>query len=276
MHWSSKHGYCVVELTGSVCRYLGPFEGVRLIQRIRAMGGVCSRLDVAVDADGPRESIIARAIEASRAGELVGARVWQPIEQFGLRGVRTGYGVTFGRRGDAGSGRYVRVYDKGLETGHVPEGQWERWEAEFSGDAAQEAACELFGEDNDAMFDAERAFGMAFGAAQFRVPGGRLSRRALSPWFEKLTAGHKLVRVVASRSQSTYDGWRQWLVTSVAPKLYTLADMFDVEPGRLLEVLVGSVEASRGAMSSQVILEALAVGPPGGCNDRRCDLPGPA
>jgi hypothetical protein len=73
----------------------------------------------------------------ARAGDVVGYRRYLPC--FPIRDIRTGElegaSCNFGRRGANGSGRYTRIYDKGLESHGL--NNCIRCEVEFSGDYAK-------------------------------------------------------------------------------------------------------------------------------------------
>ena len=100
----------------------------------RAFCGVCKRIDVFLDDYN-------KAISPSGLHSLIkrrdysGLRKWH-IAQTGDPGRLTHDEVSFGRRGEKGSGKYIRVYDKALESNG--ERDCIRWEVEFTQEKAQQ------------------------------------------------------------------------------------------------------------------------------------------
>ncbi len=126
-----------VELNGNALASITGDESVELLRWL-LMGRKCTRIDVRLDwqcPDGERIGLIDLATASCRGDELCRARRWKPHED--MSGTeRVGHGLYIGRRGKDGSGRYLRIYDKGLETGERPTGTWERYEVEHTQEVA--------------------------------------------------------------------------------------------------------------------------------------------
>ncbi|MEM6674726.1 MAG: replication initiation factor domain-containing protein [Planctomycetota bacterium] len=237
--WGSRAGSketCCVDLTGGALAELDPHARIELCRRL-ARGARVTRLDVAVDAFDPEcVGLIAAATAGCAAGELCGARIWEPREAFSC-GERVAYGLNLGRRGRDGSGRYVRAYDKGLEQRTLPEGRWERFEVEFSGDCANEVAVAVLDSG-----DWERAaFERACGAVGWREVNGRseLGRRPVVEWWEKWCEGYTPQSTTEKRRRTSLDRYTAWLRDTVLPTVRRLALQADQSMAGVIETLIG-------------------------------------
>ena len=106
---------------------------LQLMHDLEALGVKCTRIDLAAD-DFTRKRLVMDVIhQAATAGHVVGFRCYDPRRP--LKNMQTGQlaGDTayFGKRGNHGSGRYVRFYDKGLESNGEVDSI--RYEVELSG-----------------------------------------------------------------------------------------------------------------------------------------------
>jgi DNA relaxase NicK len=134
VQWGHDSDLCMVEIPGSVLgEMFDAEERVRVLRELVRMGLRATRLDVAIDFIGLDCHLYEKALASCHARELTGARRFKPTEEYGS-GEVVGRTLYIGLRGNLGSGRMVRCYDKGLETGLSEQaGEWERWEAEFTG-----------------------------------------------------------------------------------------------------------------------------------------------
>lgn len=216
-------GICCVDVPGSA------LDGMDGLDRITfcvdfSLGGRVTRLDLAVDAhheDGV--GLIDAAIASATGGELVGSRTWEPRIKF-KSGEIVAYGVNFGQRGKDGSGRYIRVYDKGLEQGDAPLGQHERFEVEFTKDCASEVAADVFSCSSGWE---ERAWNRVNGAIGFYEDRpsayGHRDRRRMVGWWAEWTTGSSPVTTVPRRQETTLERHTRWLVNTVMPTTARLA-----------------------------------------------------
>lgn len=136
--WTTGRADCHVKLSGGSCaQWASPLALLRLLQK---HGAHFTRLDLRID-DHSRQLIdldkVTEAVEAGNVARFRRAEPRQPIANV-LTGELAGRSWVFGRRGGDGSGRYVRIYDKGLES----KGEIDciRLELEASGDYCREVA----------------------------------------------------------------------------------------------------------------------------------------
>lgn len=269
--WFDPHAmlgaqYIVVQVPGQALAEVGPDEQVRILRDLLGLGFKSTRLDVAVDHhNGVASDLIDRLERACDRGCLVKAKIHNRVTAK-ARGEWTHDQLNIGRRGKDGSGRYVRIYDKGLETKTEERGQWVRYEVEFSGDCAKQVA-ESMVLDLDPM---RRALELAFSAFDLRyapaTAGERVnaSRRARLRWWGAFIAGVETAKVVATRTKTTLESYSKWFATSVAPTLKTYARAVEQTPEKLFTWLAGDREYSDNAIRGDVfrqVCKAFGVSP---------------
>lgn len=228
-----------VKLTGDTCTRLGPLGVLELIAWGYGQGGKATRIDVRSDFKGEGLGLVDLVQEACEQRQLCRCRVWEPRAPRTSGGEYLGRSVGLGRRGKNGSGRYVRVYDKGLETGDALARCWERWETEFAKDAADQVA-RLLIESDDWKRD---ALSVALGAVEFRdwTGSASLARRPLSAWWSAFLAGVKPVLVKVSRTPTNLQRYGGWFRRSVLPTFTTMAH----EAGTSIETVADYFLAGR-------------------------------
>jgi len=265
-----------VELSGSA---LGLVDGRTRLEWARELMGLgvsrWSRVDVAVDyRGGTGAELLEHVRESCKRGELCRGRRWTPVAAHRGREV-IGETVYLGKRGKFGSGRMVRVYDKGLEQRSNPRGEWVRWEAELrdtrGGDWATQTvlsgikAMELAdGHKPDAWEQGSLAalgtvaewerelLRIALSAFEFRQVNGqsKLDRRPLVAWYARLLAavGGKPRPLAAKRRPApTFEGFRRWLKRSVAPTIALMARLTNQTGGDVLAEVCGELGDVRPA-----------------------------
>lgn len=211
-----QRGHLGVELPGGALAVLDGERRVELLRDLMELGDMsCTRVDLAWDVHGEYVALAEGAWDACEAGELVGARTWDRVQG---RGASRGLTVYLGKRGSRGSGRCVRVYDKGLEQGWRVPNKWQRWEVEFTGDCARQVGEVL----RRAVCWAAAGRAMTVGAVDFRqVTGSReLARRPRSAWWSgvlSLARSRNPERIKAKRRLVSYRDWRAWATRAVLP-----------------------------------------------------------
>ena len=249
----TPHAGVCVEFKGRAASVLGQDGLARLAANLHDLGAVCRRIDVRADfraADGLNPGVIDAVQAACDRGELRGARKWRPAAFFD--GVTLeGKGVYVGVRGRNGSGRYLRVYDKGLETGEAPVGEWERWEVEFSADPAGLVWDAWIAGIERAFEDREGDWGQvpsavaadlaerAFGTVDFRVPGDRLSRSERCGWWATFLAAMEPVASRCKRFVTTLEGFTAHAKRTIVPQLKAFSQSIGSTLGEAFELLVG-------------------------------------
>jgi len=270
LHWEhpEKADDCLIVLSGGALSSLESGEAWELVKALRRAGFTgCTRLDVALDLRGDDVRLVELISESCYRGELCGAKRWKPDPDFCGRRVCE-LMVRLGRRGNVGSGRYARVYDKGLETKTAGANQWQRFEVEYTGQVAAFALAMLLESERDGMARMvvdprvesktcweDQAVAMALGAFDFReVTGSReLGRRPRVSWWAAFVGQVECVRVKAAKPVArSLKATARWVRKCVAP---TLVSMMRRSGRSLMEVLtdlVGSVEAVPSVLRASV------------------------
>lgn len=213
-----------------------------------------TRLDIALDLFRLKSDLISKAVASCHAGELCGARVFEEVTS-NVLGTLRGRTLYCGKRGKEGSGRYLRIYDKGLEQKAASAGQWVRWEIELTAERACSFAHSVLEvADLDRCLVAE-----ALGSMQFREVTGaaHLDRRPLVPWFRDLVAAtsRSLSRTRVKRRPSEYESWRRWIREAVVPGLRSVALRTGLSLPSFLDAIACDVQAKLGVRYATLALE---------------------
>jgi len=203
-------------------------DDLRLFYRgLRRFSAVCTRLDVFAD-DYQRLMTPQRLKRIIRRGDYTGFRQFH----FKETGNRLKNGVVFnhlevdfGRRGGNGSGKYLRVYDKSLDS--KDERNCIRWEVEFHGERANKAFDELSQATSTGAF-AKFCGSLVAGSITFvhRTGDNNLSRLVVYKFWERFrkVLGSLVVRI--EKKVSDIAGMYRWVRKQVAPTLATLRATF--------------------------------------------------
>lgn len=235
--------HAVVELSGSTLAPMTNDDKVGLLAFLLSIENAhATRLDIARDHHGSGIDLIEHLTNACHAGELTGAKRYEPA-----KGYRIEHGkpvvikemLSIGTRGKNGSGRYLRVYDKGLETKQQPRGEWVRWELELSKSNAQAAAIAIAqSEDPDKTMEE-----YALGAIDFRESNGkRLRDRRRCEWWQLVIDGVETRRDTMKRRKPDADRYARWLKHAALPSLYAYAEALDLTVTEFVEVITNGVE----------------------------------
>lgn len=265
---SSGSGSVCLSIPGGVLSGLDADRRVALLGRLLAEGWRCTRLDVALDIEGTRVGLV----EAVRSGcsrdpavdTLTGASRVQSTDGYSRVGVFEDM-VRIGGRGNMGSGRFIRVYDKGLEQGGVA-GRWHRWEVEYSGEVACELAERLVVAGGSWS---EVALDQVLSAVDFREPGGdgHLDRRLRCEWWQwfiDFVGGRVVERIRRDwrrRAPSVVDACA-WIRRQVAPVMVGLSRELGVRVDDFARMVCGGVGVPFGWEQRTCAVQArqLAVG----------------
>ncbi|MAX25845.1 MAG: hypothetical protein CMJ19_15200 [Phycisphaeraceae bacterium] len=242
--FTDKYREVCIELPGDTCHQLGNEKLLDIMTWVFEHFGRATRLDISVDFRcDDTVGLIDRVHQACMDRELCRFRKWGYIDEYGADGAPSGHSVQLGRRGKNGSGRYIRIYDKGLQTGDAERGQWERWETEFSDEVASQVCMRLI-ESDDWKLD---ACARALGAVDFRENTGSksLDRRPIAEWWDNLLDNIKPVLVKLKRQKTTLDRYTNWLRRSVLPSLHTMAKQSGQDLQEVLRYFTGDVNLSK-------------------------------
>ena len=251
-------GRACICIPGDACDALGAlmlFQVLKtLVDDFWLLG---TRADVAYDE--PTRMILPHEIAAeSQKGNYTGFRRSEHQSPLKLNGQREGDQIAFGRRGKAGSGKYLRIYDKLLESdGDNP---CVRYEVEFAKRRARAVIFELSQAETFDKFVALMA-GLVGGAIDFierdnRAGGRNIDRASRLDWWSRIVERLGRVRVAAERPSMKIETSKEWVETSVATTLATLRKAIGQKEFKLwIEQLVEGAEVRITPKQSAAISE---------------------
>ena len=250
--------HAVVELSGSTLAPLAHADKLGLMIFLLSVEGARStRLDIAIDYHGKDIPLIAGLTVACEQGELTGAKRFEPVTGYKVvLGTPTvvKHMLTIGTRGKNGSGRYVRIYDKGLETGEQPQGSWIRWELELSKDLAQAAAVAIL-ESDDSCYVMEE---YALGACDFRQANGKRKRdRPRCAWWQLVLNKRQPRRDTMPRRKPDADRYANWLKTAALPAVYAYADALGLTVPDFIDTVTGGVTPNMSKLDTPVGMQLI-------------------
>ena len=182
--WSEGRSEAYLALPASCLEKIPREQHLFVCATLRSdFGAKSTRLDVATD-DVERAVPLELVHAAAEAYNFLGFRLTdshRPKEC----GVLVGDSRTFGRVGKNGSGKYLIVYDKGLESGGLED--FIRWEARFYKDVAGVVFENLC--DSDSMEEFDRKLGRAWGGVidfRVRTDDAHSERWARVDWWQRV------------------------------------------------------------------------------------------
>ena len=192
---------------GSACTQLG-FPAVLELGRSSMAGASVTRLDIRRDVKGEAVHLVRDIERSCEALELRRVRQFTPYPIKSADGEILGRGVLLG---SYSSPKFVRCYDKGLETGTAPECRWVRYEAQLREEIAHKAACEIFRAETVEAAGAV-CLDVLHGVADFRVgprgDGVHVGDLPRPAWWESFLGSCKGVRVAESQVDGDVERWR--------------------------------------------------------------------
>ena len=250
-------GTCCVELSGATLGRFLPAERVEMLRELLELGCKATRTDLAVDVIAEHVRLVERVGTSCFEGKLCGARTWRPVVEFGPGGECVGQTVYIGKRGRDGSGRYLRCYDKGLETGELPANRWHRLELECTGDVARDVARAVV---NAAAGDVEgMTAALVVGAVSFRdgVKRRCWSEREECAWWREFKAGIVGSKFVQRKRTPSLDGRLAWLRRAVMPGIAAMAEMTGRPMRGILADLVHGLELTADQLNRAMMAPAV-------------------
>lgn len=227
--------HTIVEIPGQMLAELVDEQVQQLTYQLLGEGCRSTRCDVAIDLyDHPE--LVDLAASEYRNHKLVGAkRILHIVQE--TSGKTTGKTLNVGVRGKDGSGRYLRIYDKGLETKTEIEGEWIRWEVEFTDDCATEFVNQYASANSTVMVMKEHAYG----AVDFlESPHKQRQRRTRCAWFQSLLDGLEPITLKKKRCDSSMLSKVRWFQTCVRPALHCIAEITSKSLDEVITGICGS------------------------------------
>lgn len=210
-----------LELSGSV---LLPYKQSRLRKLMRVLRKKChfkcTRIDLCVD-DFSRSLDIRQIKRATDKYHHVGFLDTVKFTEFGMKGSR-GLSISFGRRGSSGGGKYLVIYDKGLES----KGKIDSIRVELS--CYDRYAVQSFDQlcDLPYLCWGDIILGWISGAIDFRRRRDKNDRdpsnRPRLPWWKKFVSNATPLKPSSVYKVDSLERIAVWLFHQVAPSLCTM------------------------------------------------------
>jgi len=185
-----------------------------------------TRIDLNYD-DYTRLVTPSEIAEDARKGNFTGFKRIdhrRPEKMINGKMVITGDTLYFGRRGKNGSGKYVRIYDKNLES--KGEKNCIRYETEFSKERAAAVVLELAkSSDSDSMaIVIGSLIGGSISFIDRRALGKdkNVSRAKLLPWWQEVVEFLGTIKLRNKKKIQTVEGSEKWVREVVAPTMAML------------------------------------------------------
>lgn len=216
-------GRMTLLVPGRACDGLTVPDLLLLIEGCQELGGKCRRIDIFWD----DRSRIVSLKELRDVIDKDDYSNFQVADKHQTRNrTRKQYGgviydeVSFGRRGNKGSGLYLRIYDKNIES--KSENDSIRWECEFSQEKAQEVFTMLAGVCGDVECFVTICAGLIGGCINFvhRTGDKNLSRLRPYEWWETIveSLGGK-VSIRITKKKNTLTGMMEFQERVMSPSL---------------------------------------------------------
>lgn len=228
-HQKAHRGRMTLQVTGRACNELTAPDLLLFMEGCESLGGGCSRIDICWDDYG-------RTVSLDEIREVIDKCDYTKFEvaskdQTRNRTVKQNSGiiydaVTFGRRGSFGSGKYLRIYDKNIES----KGKHDciRWECEFSQHRAEKVFKMLAGVSGDIECFATICGALIGGCVGFvhRTGDKNLSRLEPYEWWERIKERLGELTVRIAKKKNTLTGMIEYQVRSMSPSLACIRKTF--------------------------------------------------
>ena len=222
----SVHNNCAtLDVPGSACDELTSCDLTLIIDVFKDLGGKCTRIDTYYD-DYDRRITPHEVYDIVKKRDYSGFRTYSRIERGNLDCL-THDEIAFGRRGSFGNGKYLRFYDKGLESNGKQDCC--RWEVEWTGEKADRVFQTLSATRGDLEVFGTIIGSLVAGCITFvrRTGDKNISRLETYSWWQEILdiLGGKLV-IRTSRKKDSLTGKIEWIKRSVAPSMACLKKVF--------------------------------------------------
>lgn len=238
----------MVEMPGGACGILGGRVVHQFMQEM-LIGGRCTRIDPCRDFHSATPLTILHDVLAScDRRQLPHGRGYKEFYESDSLGNKALSGVYLG---SSKSSRFIRVYDKGIETGTDTPGCWIRWETQLREDHANNAAFAIASVDDWSNVAAS----IAMSVADFRVNNGdpHVSRRPRPQWYARLCDGLDYIRPRLNPSPSTLEGFRQHAERSVFRTIVAASREAGIDPKHALDILSRDVEPTEATYKNPTV-----------------------
>jgi hypothetical protein len=259
--WSPGRSDWLISVNARSFQVVGQDRHFEFLLSLHSLVDHVTRLDVRLD-DYTRQIIDLGKVESARlAGNFAGFRVCGRFGDSKLQGGRLlslGETITFGKRGRDGSGRYIRFYDKSLESkGRICSNRMEVEYSKKHADAAFRVLVSVLCADHSGpgVLDVQAAAvalgKLVVGAIEFvdrSSSSPHLGRLPVLDWWSSIVSQVGAVRVqvqraVSTLAQKTVAHARQW--KNVLGRAFAVAEGMGHDLGPFLLKLIQDARVGR-------------------------------
>ncbi|MBA7528192.1 hypothetical protein ES705_20375 [subsurface metagenome] len=221
----SHRGRMTLDVPGKACDSLTASDLLLFMEGCQDIGCKCTRIDVFWD-DYNRIVSFEELRRIADEGDFSGFQISSENRTKNRTRKENGGliydAVTFGRRGCKGSGKYLRAYDKNLES--KGESDCIRWECEFSQEKAQEVFTWLVGADGNLDVFASLCGALIGGCINFvhrKTKEGEkhIARLDVYEWWQEIIDSLGVLSVRIAKKVNTLAGTIEWVKRQVSPSL---------------------------------------------------------
>jgi len=209
----AHRGRITLDIPGSACDELTAPDLILLLDCIKDLEGRATRIDVFFDDYNHTVSLEELRITVDKK-DFSGFQIASVSHTLNRtkkeNGGLTYDSVTFGRRGSAGSGKYLRIYDKNLESNG--EQNCIRWEVEFTQHHAEKVFNILSGTCGNLDVFAVSCGALIGGIMRFvhRTGDKNIGRLDVYDWWEEITKSLGVLSIRIAKKKNTLVGMIEW------------------------------------------------------------------
>lgn len=228
----AHRGRITLDVPGSACDEITGPDLLLLFDYCREFSGKATRIDVFFD-DYNRLVSLEELRTAIDKNDFSGFRIAsknQTLDRTKKKnGGMTYDAVSFGRRGSSGCGKYMRIYDKNLES--KGEENCIRWEIENTQGFAEQVFNILSGCGCSLDVFAIACGAMIGGCMKFvhRTGDKNITRLDLYDWWEEITKDLGILIVRVAKKKNTLTGMIEWTKRQVSQTLAVIGLSFRTE-----------------------------------------------
>lgn len=228
----AHRGRITLDVPGSACQELTAPDLLLLLQYCQEFNGKTTRIDVYFD-DYSRRVTMDVLRDTIRQRDFSGWRIVNVSHTLDCSKKENDgviyYAIAFGRRGSKGSGKYLRIYDKNLESDG--EENCIRWEVEFTQEFAIKVFNILAGADGNLEVFAIACGALIGGIMKFVHRNGdkNITRLELYDWWESITKDLGVLVVRIAKKKNSLTGMIEWTERQVSQTLAVIGLSFKTE-----------------------------------------------
>lgn len=255
--WSEDRPEAFVNVPGRAFDALDAGAVLDLLHFLGELGLRPSRLDLAFD-DFEGLIPMGQVHAAGQSGNFIGFRKYRNNQEWD-GGKLTGDTAYFGSRGENGSGKFIRFYNKTMQTGGESAGaehDHNRYEVEASADIARQVFVDLTASTN--VEEMTRTIAKFLGGAitfaeRHGLRNGNTSRFERAEWWVRILDILGAVKYRSLRGKTTLQQKLEWVKKQVIPTLAKIKKTVDRQFGIGRQFLNAMIETAESFLDQDAL-----------------------